>query len=152
MIKRIIRFPNQYDAQKINIVIDNTETRASNIICSNEFYTPNGISSVSSYGGEIQIRTTDLMSIHEEANNWIISHVHDIIESGFYTVVIKTGDSVVLVILLYFMEHFLLKKPEPKIYVEFKTSGNERVINSINMVFLWVSIHFLVTKDLILQK
>lgn len=69
MIKRIIRFPNQYDAQKINIVIDNTETRASNIICSNELYTPNGISSVSSYGGEIKIRTTDLMSIHEEANN-----------------------------------------------------------------------------------
>ena len=69
MIKRIIRFPNQCDAQKINIVIDNTETRASNIICSNELYTPSGISSVSSYGGEIQIRTTDLMSIHEEANN-----------------------------------------------------------------------------------
>ena len=69
MIKRTIRFANQYDAQKIIIVIDNTETRASNIICSKKLYTPNGISSVFSYGGEIQISTTDLMSIHEEANN-----------------------------------------------------------------------------------
>lgn len=95
----------------------------------NEFCIPNRLSGVFSNAGERQIHTIDLKSIHDEADNRIILHAHNIIKRRYYSAIVRTGDSDVLVILLGFLEYFLLKQPELKVYVEIKTSGSARVIN-----------------------
>lgn len=76
------------------------------------------------------------MSIHEEADDQIILHVHDILESGGSSVEVKTGKSDAVVILLGFMEYFFLKQPEINVYVELKTSGSEKLSRSTNVILL----------------
>ena len=96
----------------------------------NEFRIPNGLSGIFSNAGERQISTIDLKSIYDEVDNRIILYAHNIIKRRYYSVIVRAGDSDVLVILLGFLGYyFLLKQPELKVYVKIKTSGSARVIN-----------------------
>ena len=81
------------------------------------------------------------MSIHEEAEDQIILHVHDIIESGGSSVVVKTGKSDAVVIPLGFMEYFFLKQPEINVYVGLKTSGSEIIIK-VNKCYSSLNVFF----------
>ena len=48
-----------------------------------------------------------MISVLEEADNRIVCHVNDLIQNGFSNILVKTGDSDVIVILLGFMKQFM---------------------------------------------
>ena len=61
-------------------------------------------------------------NIHEEANDRIIAHIDDLIDKGHKSVVVRTGESDIIVILFSYMEHYLTKDSDLDIFVEIKTS------------------------------
>ena len=76
-----------------------------------EFCISNKLINVFTSDGQREILYPNLINIHEEADNRIVTHINDSIEKGYNSVLVRTDDSDVLVILLSFMEYFLTKQP-----------------------------------------
>ena len=114
---------------KLNDYLCKQFAEACPVIWGKEFCISNGLLNVFTSDGEREILHPNLISIHEEADNRIVAHVNDIIEKGHSSVVTRTGDSDVVVILLSYMDNFLSKQPSLNMYVEFKTSGKRKVFN-----------------------
>ena len=94
-----------------------------------KFCISNKLVNVLTNDGEKEIYQQNLISIHEEADNRIISHIDDLIDQGHQSIVVRTGDSDVIIILLSFMGYFLSKDPLLIVHVEMKTSGRKRLFN-----------------------
>ena len=71
---------------------------------------------------------------HEEADNRMIVHIRDMLENGIKSILLRTNDSDVIVILIGFMTQFLEWDTDVKIWVDFGT-GIYRKNIFINDVF-----------------
>ena len=85
--------------------------------------------------GEKIIYTPNIISVLEEADNRIICHILDILESGLSRISVKTSDSDVVIILLGFIDQFLNIVPELELFVDFNTGTNRKYIN-INACYI----------------
>ena len=72
--------------------------------------------------------------VHEEADNRIVVHINNMLESGIDKILVRTGDTDVIIIILGFMSHFLFKVGSAKIWVDFGT-GKSRKIFDINQIY-----------------
>ena len=76
-----------------------------------------------------------MIGILKEADNRIVCRVNDMIQNGISNVLVKTGDSDVIVILLGFMKHFMNVNMELNLLVEFKSSSG-RKFTSLNDIYV----------------
>ena len=120
---------NESNKAKLNDYLCKQFAETCPVIWGKEFCISNKLINVFTSDGEREILYPNLISIHEEADNRIVAHVNDLIEEGHNSVVIRTGDSDIVVILLSYMEYFLSKEPSFIVYVEFKASGKRKVFN-----------------------
>ena len=114
---------------KLNDYLCNYFARSCPEMWGKEFCISNKLINVFTSDGQREILYPNPINIHDEADNRIVTHINDSIEKGYNSVLVRTGDSDVLVILLSFMEYFLTKQPSFIMHVEIKTSGKRRVFN-----------------------
>ena len=101
-----------------------------------------------SWGGEVFVTygkgvksTTDgpqdfmqwIDEVHEEADNRIIVHISHMLDSQISKIIVRTGDTDVIVIILGFMAQFLWQNASTKIWVDFGTGENRRTFD-INQI------------------
>ena len=91
---------------------------------------------VSTHGKKVWTRSdgtkefgTWINELHEEADNRILLHVKDALEAGLESIVIKTADTDVVVLLLAYHMQFREYSSSCNIWVEFGRSGHKRIIN-----------------------
>ena len=74
--------------------------------------------------------------LHEEADNRMIMHIRDmIINSHCESIIVRTVDSDVIIILVAFLSQFLALNEALQVYVDFGMGEHRRVVD-INKVFL----------------
>ena len=79
----------------------------------------------------------NIIDMLEEADNRLVCHIIHLIKTGPNTVVVRTVDSDVIVILVGFMTQFLKQNPKTNIFVEF-SSRSHHAFYSINEAYLKV--------------
>ena len=76
-----------------------------------------------------------MIQVLEEADNRIVCHVNDAIRNGFSNILVQTGDTDVILILMGFMEQFLETTGDVDITVEFKSSSGRKIL-SMNSIYI----------------
>ena len=83
-------------------------------------------------GPVLDMRFTD--DVHEEADNRMIVHIIHMIDNKINKILVRTGDTDVIVILISFMPQFLLRDELTEIWVDFGL-GKNRKIYGINQIY-----------------
>ena len=122
---------NDNNKTKLNEFLCDKFADACPIVWGKEFCISNKLINVFTNNGQREILQPNLINIHEEADNRIIAHIDDLIDKGHKSVVVRTGDSDIIVILLSYLEHFLTKESDLDIFVEIKTSGKRRIFDMV---------------------
>ena len=84
-----------------------------------KFCITNGLTNVYTDEGDKIIYAPDMIEVLEEADNRIVCHVNDLIQNGYSKVLVKTGDTDVIVILLQFMKEFMDVRGDVNVTVEY---------------------------------
>ena len=112
---------------KLNDMIANQCKRLSDFEWDKEYCVTNRLLNVQTKEGERTIYTPNMIEVLEEADNRIVCHINNLLENGHSQILVKTGDTDVIVILLGFLERFFNMMYELELYVDFGTAEGKKI-------------------------
>ena len=111
-----------------NLIVKNCQNPSAST-WKKQFCVTNGLNYVQTDVGIRYIYTPDMLNVLEEADNRIVCHIKDMLESGISRISVKTVDSDVVVILLSFVSTFFDINTNLELYIDFNTGTNRRNIS-----------------------
>ena len=75
-----------------------------------------------------------LEEVHEEADSRMVVHLAHMLENQINKIIVRTGDTDVIIIILSFMSQFFLRNESTEILIDFGTGSSRRILD-MNLIY-----------------